>query len=469
MATQTQVYDCIVVGAGYAGLAAAKHLRDSATTSKISPKILVLEARPRVGGRVMTETYEDGTYFDFGGSYLGRGQPRMYALAEEYAVETYSRYFEGRLVQMYRGKHASYNGFVPALSILDLIDIHLAITRFEKLAKTIDLEEPWKTSGATRLDNLTLAEWFRQQCWTTAAKDFLTVMAELIWGARPSEFSTLHALWYSKAGISLNSLCTSKDGAQHELIVGGSQTIPNKIHAELGEESVHLGEPVMSVDHLGDDDGHANGCVKVTTAKNSYDARRVIIAIPPAYVSRMSFNPPLPHARQTLLQHSPMGCYWKFFACYETAFWRRKGLCGEATSPDGIISATFDTTPKHEKYAVLMAFVVGEKGRTLSTKGKSERERAILKDLINFFGKEAGEPFKFVEHTMMDEEFIGGCPVATPSPGMWTTLGPWLRKPFRRVHWAGTETSTSWSGYMEGAVCSGQRAAEEVLSSMKGT
>jgi monoamine oxidase len=63
----------------------------------------------------------------------------------------------------------------------------------------------------------------------------------------------------------------------------------------------------------------------------------------------------------------------------------------------------------------------------------------------------------------LDEEYIGGCPVSNPAPGMWTTLGPWLRKPFGRIHWAGTETSSVWNGYMEGAVHSGQRAAKEVL------
>ena len=460
--TQLPIFGCIIVGAGYAGLAAAKHLRDSTHHDQPSPKVLLLEARSRVGGRVMTQTYEDGTYFDFGGSYLGVGQSRMYALAEEYGVETYRPHYPGRQVQMYRGMHASYEGLIPPVGVLGLIDMHLVLSRFEKLAATVDLAEPWKTPGAVQLDNLTLAEWLNQRCWTSAARDYMRVVTELVWGARPSEFSALHAFWYAKAGVSLNTLITNENGAQHELIVGGAQTIANNILAELGEESVHLGEPVLSVDQNGDDEVGSK-TVTVTTTKCSYKARRVIIAIPPLQVLRISFNPPLPHARQSLLQHSPMGTYWKFFACYKTAFWREKGFCGETISPDQLVSLSFDVSPKHAKYAVLMMFVVGEKGRTLSTKSKVEREEAILKELTDLYGEEAREPFKFVEHTMMDEEYVGGCPVATPSPGMWTTLGSWLRKPFQRVHWAGTETSTSWSGYMEGAVCSGQRAAEEVL------
>lgn len=290
----------------------------------------------------------------------------------------------------------------------------------------------------------------------------MTLAAETIWGARTTEFSALHAFFYSKAGVDLNTLCTSESGAQHQLIRGDAQVIADKIHARLGDDFVHFGEPVVRIDQSSNDTD--DDVVTVTTSKISYKARRVVTAIPPSQVLRISFNPPLPHPRRTLLQHTPMGSYWKYIACYKKAFWREKGFSGEATSPDGLVSVTFDISPQEGKYAVLMAFVVGQNARTLSSQSKDEREEAILNALAAFYGDEAKEPFRLVEHTMMDEEYIGGCPVGTPSPGMWTTLGPWLRKPFHRVHWAGTETSSVWNGYMEGAVCSGQRAAQEVLS-----
>jgi monoamine oxidase len=158
-----------------------------------------------------------------------------------------------------------------------------------------------------------------------------------------------------------------------------------------------------------------------------------------------------------------MGSYWKYSACYKNAFWREKGFSGEVNSPDEVISVVFDASPAEGEYAVLMCFVVGQKARMLSCFDADERKEKILATLVVFHGDQAKEPFRLVEHTMMDEEYIGGCPVAIPAPGMWTTLGPWMRKPFGRVHWAGTETSSSWNGYMEGAVCSGQRAAREIL------
>ena len=450
------LYDCIIVGAGYAGLSAAKVLKEANRT------VLVLEARDRVGGRVITQRHDDGTYVDLGGSYLGREQPRMYAFAKEFSVETFDASTAGKKVLVYRDKQTPYKGLVPPLAFWELLDMHFLLQRFEKIAKTVNLDEPWKTDNAIHLDNITLAEWTNQHCWTKAARETMSVAAETIWGARMTEFSALHAFFYAKAGVDLTTLLTSKNGAQDQLIKGGAQTIADKIHAHLGDDAVHLSEPVLKIDQSSGET--ADGVVTVTTAKTSYKARHIIIAIPPPQVLRISFNPSLPHPRRCLLQHMPMGSYWKYLACYRNSFWRESGLSGEAASPDGLISVVFDASPKESEYSVLMAFVVGENARALSSQDSDKRKEMVLSALAAFYGDEAKNPFRLVEHTMMDEEYIGGCPVATPAPGMWTTLGPWLRKPFYGVHWAGTETSSVWNGYMEGAVCSGQRAAQEILS-----
>jgi monoamine oxidase len=448
-------YDCIVVGAGYAGLSAAKHLKDAGKS------VLLLEARARVGGRVFTQTQEDGTYLDLGGAWLGVHQPRMSKFVKEFAVEMYDTPSAGRNVSVYRGKYASYQGFIPALPIWALLDLHFFIKNFEKLAETVNMDEPWKTPNAVELDNTTLWQWLERKLWTKAGKENMTLAAEMIWGAAPSEYSLLHALFYSKAGVTLTNLCTNSGGAQDQLFRGGAQTVANKIHESLGER-VHLSEPVEEVDQTRTDE-----VIVVSTSKSAYSSRYVIFATPPQQVLRVGFSPPLPHQRRSFLEHSPPGAYWKYFACYDTPFWRDAGLSGSAASADGLVAITFDVTPEGAEHGVLMSFVVGHNARTLTTKNEEQRKEAILRDLVAFYGEKAKTPSRFVEHTMMDEEYIGGCPVSNPAPGMWTTLGPWLRKPFGGVHWAGTETSSVWNGYMEGAVHSGQCAAQEVLELLK--
>jgi monoamine oxidase len=443
-------YDCIIVGAGYAGLAAAKQLKDA------GKNILLLEARNRVGGRVMTQTYEDGLYLDFGGAWLGPGQTRMYQLAKEYNIETFSMYHKGRTVSFYRGKRTSFEGYIPKLPILTLLDAHVCLQKFEKLAKTVNMDEPWKTANAVKLDNVTLREWINKNCWTRGTSDNFTLVAELIWGCGTSEISVLYALFYSKAGISLSNLCTNENGAQDEYIRGGAQTIANKIRESLSDV-VHLEEPVVEVDQTG------TGIMSVSTSKANYTSRQVIFAIPPQQALKVTFNPPLPHQRRILLQHMTPGAYWKFLAIYDKPFWRDDSCNGAATSPDALVAMAADYTPEGAKHGGLMAFVVGPKARLLSTRSPEERKEAVLSALVDYYGEKARTPTRFVGHTMMDEEYIEGCPVNNPAPGMWTTMGPWLNKPFGGVHWAGTETSSIWNGYMEGAVHSGQLAAKEVL------
>ena len=75
-------------------------------------------------------------------------------------------------------------------------------------------------------------------------------------------------------------------------------------------------------------------------------------------------------------------------------------------------------------------------------------------------------PRRYVEMDWADEVWTRGCPVGFSAPGALSEYGPWIRKPIGRIHWAGTETSTFWNGYMDGAVRSGERAAAEVLAAL---
>ena len=445
-------YDCVVVGAGYAGLSAAKSLKDA------GKKVLLIEARGRVGGRVWTWRYDDGCYLDYGGSYLGKHQPKMTGFASEFGVHTFPAPTLGNSVYCYRGKSKPYKDNTPPLSWMELFDVHRTIQRFESLALTANVDEPWKSPDAKKLDNTSMAEWIRSTCWTEAARDLMTSICELIWGAGTAEVSLLHAMFYTKASVNLTTLCTIENGAQETLVKGGAQTIADKIQDHLGD-AVLLDEPVLEVEQTSDGDG----LVTLHTSKSVYKARRVIFAIPPQHLLNIPFTPSLPHQRRQLLQHMPIGSYWKVYACYDKPFWRKRGLRGEVMHPDGYVALTNDTSPEDGSRGVLMGFVVGNKARAFSSMNEMARKETVLGEYALFFGEQARSPYRYVAHSMMDERWSGGCPVGVPVPGMWTSLGEWLRKPFDRIHWAGTETSTVWSGYMEGAACSGQRAAEEVL------
>ncbi|KAL2206903.1 monoamine oxidase [Sarocladium strictum] len=436
----------------YAGLSAARVLKEH------KKNILVLEARDRIGGRCWTKHYDDGSYEDYGGMFLGFQQENMHRLAAELKIPVYPVNLDGKCVLRFRGVTKAYNSkMLPPIPILALLDASLLIKRFERLSERINLEEPWKSRDAERIDNITLDEWLRSKAWTKTGLNIARLPFELILGFGLSQVSLLHAAWFCKSGTSLTVLSTIENGAQMEMTAGGGQAIADGINHNLGN-IVRLSEPLLSVDQSN------SYAVRVQTSKGTYEASHIIMAVPPQAILGISFTPSLPAEKLKLGQNMPMGQYWKVLAKYSRPFWRQDGLRGEAINMDGFLSWVSDVSPMDSCHGLLVGLFGGRKAITFLGMSEEERQETILQELVACFGNKAALPDRLSIHSMMYEEWLNGCPVAVPSPGTWTSLGPWLRKPCGRIHWAGTETSTRWSGYMEGAVISGIRAAKEVIS-----
>ncbi|GAB4015665.1 flavin monoamine oxidase family protein [Spirosoma koreense] len=450
MTNHNSTYDILVIGAGYAGLTALHELR------KAKKNVLLLEARDRVGGRVWTQRFADGSYVDLGGAWVGPTQDRLYALAREFGVETFRTYDEGKSTQFFRGQVKRYNGLIPPLPLGALLSLDGAIKKLNKLAKTVDLTEPWTTPNAQRFDTMTLASWMHHQMHFTTARQFFKIAAEAIWAADPAEISLLHALFYCKSGRDLDTLMNIRNGAQEERFAGGAQTIADRLAATFADQ-IRFSEPVRAI-------LQENDRVRVVTEKATYQARRVIVTVPPALQNRIDFQPILPAQRVQLLQRMPMGSVWKCFAIYDKPFWRRQGLNGLAATPDGHITVTFDNSPKDGSLGVMMGFVLGNQAKEFSTLSDEDRQQSALQTFATFFGPEALEPIRYIDHSFMNEEWSRGCYAGLMGPGVWTTLGPALRAPVGRIHWAGTETSAVWNGYIEGAIRSGERVVQEILS-----
>ena len=133
------------------------------------------------------------------------------------------------------------------------------------------------------------------------------------------------------------------------------------------------------------------------------------------------------------------------------------------TSGDPPIHVCFDVTPPGENRGILMGFIEGRDAVEYSEKTAEQRRDKYLDALVSFFGPEARRPVVYYDHTWRHDEWARGCYAGIAPPGHWRSVGHQLREPHGRIHWAGTETSTHWTGYFEGAVRAGKRAAAEVL------
>jgi monoamine oxidase len=446
---ETREADVCIVGAGFAGLVAARDLVAAGRS------VVVLEARDRVGGRVLNYDLGDGKVIEVGGQWVGPTQDRMYALAGQLGIETFPTHESGESLATIEGKRYRFTGDVPRMNPVAMADLAQAVLRLDRLARRIPLEEPWRAPGATRWDSETLETWLRRNVRTHRVRSLLHLFMTTIFATEPATFSLLHGLFYVHSGTSFDVLTRFSGGAQQDRFVGGSQLVAIRLADALGE-AVVLGSPVRRVEQT-------KGGVAVESDRVIVRARRAIVAIPPALAGRITYDPILPGARDQLTQRLPQGSVIKAQAIYDEPFWRGEGLSGIAADSDSPVSVTVDNSPMEGSPGVLVGFIEGDHARRLGRLEPDHRRRIVLESLGQSFGPRAASPRDYIELDWSEEEWTRGCYGAHFPPGVWTRYGPALRQPVGLIHWAGTETSSVWNGYMDGAVRSGDRSAAEVL------
>ena len=458
--------DAVVVGAGLSGLVAARHLQRS------GQRVRVLEARTRVGGRMVSMTTPHGAVVDLGGQWGGVSHRRFAALLDELALATYPSHYLGQGVFHWQGRRVvapladrfdqSLLFFEP--EALGLPSDELAASQglqraFAELVARVDPVQPWLTPDAQQLDRLTVAQWAQQHTAIPLAQ------LPLDWlcrgggsgGFEPWEASILHLAW-------TQAVAPQAESPEAWLVRGGAGQVPPLLvdALEAGDPGcVQLGQAVVAISQ------NAAGVTVATADGRLHQARAAIVAVPPQLRLGISFDPPLPAAHRALLQRSPMGGMAKILAVYERPFWREQGLNGLGIGDRPALDLTADSGPPEGAPAVLASFLAGERALTLGALPAAERRQMILSDLVAYWGPEAGEPLDLIEQPWNAEPWSGGAFTSFVNPGTWTSHarlaageqggpGPAAHG---RVAWAGTEVSPRWPGYFEGAIEAGERAA----------
>ena len=480
--------DVVVVGAGLAGLTAARLLE------RAGLDVRLVEARDRVGGRTLNHPLANGKVIEVGGQWVGplpgepatatvptqavyRPQAKIYNLARELGIGTFKTYDEGDYVNYSSVSGLSRYSSSSRIPIAtSTADAGLALFELNRMAAEVPVDAPYLATDAALWDGQTVETWMRENLLplNESPDSSTSALAELaiesVFAAEPRDLSLLHTLFYIASAGTLDNLVDTANGAQDSRFIGGSQAISIAIAKALGKR-VQLNSPVTRI-------VHTDGKVQVVGDTFAWVAKKAIVTIPPTLAGRLIYQPTLATLsgdgglRDQLTQRVPQGSVIKVQCIYEHPFWRADGLAGQATSDTGPVKITFDNTPYPDdgtanvSPGVLIGFIEGADGRLWGTKTKAERYQAVTQCFARYFGDQALSPIGgidgYVEHLWSTELYTGGCYGGFFAPGVWTSFGTAVRAPIGDVHWAGTETATIWNGYMDGAVQSGERAAQEV-------
>jgi putrescine oxidase len=442
--------DVVVVGAGIAGLTAATAL------AAADRDVVVLEARDRVGGRVLN-TELGGEVNELGGQWVAPYQQALHGLLAELELGLFHAYRDGDHVYVdANGERCRYDGDEDPLPAGSAAAYGRAVAKLDQIAGELDPDALWQHPRAAELDALSFEQWLQSEVDDELARDLVRAFMSGGYMTKPAHtFSVLSAL-ATIAGAGSVANLFDPDLCLNSRVVGGAQLIPLRLAERLGRERVLLGRPVRTIRWDPSGIGAIADDVTVT-------ARHAVVAVPPNLAALICFEPSLPAWRMRLHQAMTQGDVIKVLAAYDSPFWREDGLAGEGFAPYGFVREVYDNSPPSGGPGVLCVFLAAERADAAERLAADERRRLVLAGLASFFGARALAPTEYVERNWSADEWTRGAYAATFSIGGLARHAQDLRRPVGPLHWAGTDLAGVGPMHMEGAVRSGRSAARAIL------
>jgi monoamine oxidase len=432
--------DVIVIGAGLAGLSAARHLRAQGAS------VIVLEARNRAGGRVHSTRLSGGQMIDLGAQFMGDAHMHMAALADEAGLRRTSAAVPGDLLHLSSEDTAPQRTSPDALPLpmIHQLDALQAFWRIERSVASLSGED------LARLDRIDAASFLRDKTFLDPAYRAIGGYVEGEMCTALADVSAYEAL---EQGASIGGFAGEGESIQW-FLADGAEGVTRYLADALGG-SLILNAPVSRV-------AQEAGAVTVTAATGTYRADRAIVAVPPQFYGTVGVLQELPPSWQAALGGWRLGSVVKTILVFQDPWWRRAGLSGMIVNPGGMFGAALDASPE-DSLGILIVFSTAQGAQALSRlPDEKARVAAAMRWLRHAHGTGIPEPIETRSIDWSADPFSLGGYASRRGIGGWSAA-PDLFAPYGQLHFAGTETANRWRSFMDGAVQSGLRAAEEIF------
>ncbi|MER8806418.1 flavin monoamine oxidase family protein [Mesorhizobium australicum] len=426
MNDQTERTDVVIVGAGFTGLSAALELK------RAGVGFLLLEARDRVGGRVEAMWNGLGERIDSGGQFLCEDMPQLMELAQARGRTFVETYVEGDFITY------------PSMSVGRAERTYQASMAIRERMNSIEPNDP-AIAGST------VAEWLERQDDVGEAKAAFRSMIEGLWCLALEKVP----LWYL---IDNDRRITNEVPELQYSLRETMQSLADDLAEDLGDRA-RLGEPVIGIEY-----GPAG--VRVVSSNSVIEAREVLVAVPPATAAKLDFTPALPAALETALGAWESGAVIKVLVRYPKPFWRERDLSGMVMWRDlpGLFACDASRDPDH---AALVVFVGGPLALRWHELGESDLRRQVTRKLVEALGAEAADVLDFSRRDWTHDRWSGGAYsdviVDVSARGAERTILAGAPP----VHFASSELSPSFPGYVEGAIVAGRIAARRIIAGVQ--